>query len=359
MTQKQLESDTNTHIAIRGKGAVKGGKMGPPAEGDDDELHVMIHAEDMVGAVKATNRVIEMLQPVADEDNEYKRSQLRKLAEINGTLRDRVFEPMTRTWQSADVYCKHCGEISHPTADCPLKGKTVVNRNVIESDYDSFMKDVGDFGTSKSEADADYESFMASLTGKPPSEGGGGGSTPKLMGGPPSHSHAMASHPSPSQPPHQQQMPPGSPWPQKPPQMGYGNQWGAGYPGGAAMPMGGGAPAPTPGMWGGAAPGMMGAYGYGGAMGQGAMAQGAMGQSARGPPGAAMGQGAMGQGGMGQGAMGQGGMGQGGMGQGGMGQNARGPPGAMGNNPYQNGPPGVNGNNPYQNGPPGAHPWQK
>lgn len=54
--------------------------------------------------------------------NEHKRAQLRKLAEINGTLRDNLWQPTGRTWASADVYCKYCGEISHPTVDCPLKG---------------------------------------------------------------------------------------------------------------------------------------------------------------------------------------------------------------------------------------------
>lgn len=75
--------------------------------------------------------VKKLLVPIEEGKNEHKRAQLRKLAEINGTLRDNVWQPSGRTWTSADVYCKHCGEISHPSSDCPLKGKSNDLRDIL------------------------------------------------------------------------------------------------------------------------------------------------------------------------------------------------------------------------------------
>lgn len=75
--------------------------------------------------LSASKMVKKLLVPIEEGKNEHKRAQLRKLAEINGTLRDNVWQPSGRTWTSADVYCKHCGEISHPSSDCPLKGNSL------------------------------------------------------------------------------------------------------------------------------------------------------------------------------------------------------------------------------------------
>lgn len=49
-TQKRMERETNTKIAIRGKGSVKEGRSrrdpsGRPEPGEDDELHVLITGE--------------------------------------------------------------------------------------------------------------------------------------------------------------------------------------------------------------------------------------------------------------------------------------------------------------------------
>jgi len=117
--------------------------------------------------------------------NEHKRAQLRKLAEINGTLRDNMWQNTSRTWASADVYCKYCGEISHPTVDCPLKGKQV-DKEKIEAEYSNFLQEIGVDDTSsaanvvaRTEAEKSYEEFMNSLQPKanpvkptpPPSQG--------------------------------------------------------------------------------------------------------------------------------------------------------------------------------------------
>lgn len=82
---------------------------------------------------------------------------------------------MSRTWTSPDVYCKHCGEISHPTYDCPLKDQPV-NKQVIDEEYHSFMNEIMNEDQSKTEDEKKYEKFMEEVNqpqfqGYPPNMG--------------------------------------------------------------------------------------------------------------------------------------------------------------------------------------------
>jgi hypothetical protein len=58
--QKQLEKATGTRIAIRGRGSSKGGRGGsgarPPDAGDDEDLHVLITADDEASLEKVRGR---------------------------------------------------------------------------------------------------------------------------------------------------------------------------------------------------------------------------------------------------------------------------------------------------------------
>jgi splicing factor 1 len=171
MTQKQMEKETGAKIAIRGRGSVKEGKGHQP--GEEEDLHCLITGDTKAQITSAAKMVKKLLIPVDEGKNEHKRAQLRKLAEINGTLRDNMWQPTGRTWASADVYCKYCGEISHPTMDCPLKGKAV-DKEKIESEYENFLKEIGVDGgpavssASRTEAEKSYEEFMNSLQPKAP-----------------------------------------------------------------------------------------------------------------------------------------------------------------------------------------------
>jgi len=164
ITQKQMEQETGAKIAIRGKGSIKEGKGKVQNNEDDDELHVLITADTDMSIKKAAKLVKKLLVPIEEGKNDHKRQQLRKLAEINGTLRDNAWnQPMARTWTSPDVYCKHCGEISHPTYDCPLKDQPV-NKQVIDDEYHNFMSEImNEDEGSKTEAEKRYESFMEEL----------------------------------------------------------------------------------------------------------------------------------------------------------------------------------------------------
>jgi splicing factor 1 len=162
MTQKQLEKETGARILIRGKGSVKEGRANN--QENDDDLHVLITADTRKQLKRAARMVKKILVPVEESKNKHKIEQLRELARINGTLRENN-EWQPRTWKSADVYCKHCGELSHPTSDCPLKGKPI-DKALIDQEYNNFMKEIGDtseLDATSSEVEASYQQFMAFL----------------------------------------------------------------------------------------------------------------------------------------------------------------------------------------------------
>eukprot|EP00128_Syssomonas_multiformis_P011736 Colp12_sorted_trinity150504_noHs@30680 len=123
-TLKSMEKDTGAKIMIRGKGSMKEGKGrrdGLPVEGEDEELHALITAQDEESLAKAVARVenvIKMGQQCPEGQNELKRKQLRELAIINGTLRD-----------DENLKCKNCASLEHSTWDCPER-KNVTN-NII------------------------------------------------------------------------------------------------------------------------------------------------------------------------------------------------------------------------------------
>lgn len=89
-TQKRMEKETGCKIAIRGKGSVKEGRskrdgQGAGAPDENDQLHVLLTADNDVQLDKATKVINDLLVPIDEGQNEHKRAQLRELAEINGT----------------------------------------------------------------------------------------------------------------------------------------------------------------------------------------------------------------------------------------------------------------------------------
>ncbi|OAE25758.1 hypothetical protein AXG93_4368s2180 [Marchantia polymorpha subsp. ruderalis] len=179
-TQKRLEAETGSRIAIRGRGAVKEGKKSnaarlqggrrdcKEAEGAFEDLHVHITA-DSVEKVDAAVALVEplltpvdvrpvdvRLPPVREDRNTHKRKQLRELAEMNGTMRD--FSKACRTcgetghreWHCAKdklvtfhakVDCQICGNGGHPTIDCLKKQAGQVK--VLDKEYLSFLEELG------------------------------------------------------------------------------------------------------------------------------------------------------------------------------------------------------------------------
>lgn len=111
-TQKRMEKESNCKIAIRGKGSVKEGSRGKKTSADEnDDLHVLITAENEEDLERAAKDVQNLLVPIDDTKNAHKQKQLRELALINGTLRD-------------DDFCHLCGEKGHRQWECPNRERT-------------------------------------------------------------------------------------------------------------------------------------------------------------------------------------------------------------------------------------------
>ncbi|KAF5843366.1 hypothetical protein DUNSADRAFT_17944 [Dunaliella salina] len=91
-TQKRMEKETGAKIAIRGRGSVKEGRLrkdsSKPDPSENEELHVLVTADTDEQADIAAAMVKKLLMPLDETMNEHKRTQLRELAALNGTLRD-------------------------------------------------------------------------------------------------------------------------------------------------------------------------------------------------------------------------------------------------------------------------------
>ncbi|KAK4057239.1 hypothetical protein OIO90_001734 [Microbotryomycetes sp. JL221] len=109
---KKMERESGAKISIRGKGSVKEGKGRPGHEDDEnEELHCVVTADtqDKVDkCIKLINQVIETAASTPETQNDHKRSQLRELAALNGTLRD-----------DENQICQNCGGVGHRKYDCP------------------------------------------------------------------------------------------------------------------------------------------------------------------------------------------------------------------------------------------------
>ncbi|TMW87129.1 hypothetical protein EJD97_020384 [Solanum chilense] len=157
-TQKRMEKETGAKIVIRGKGSIKEGRFQQkgnlkPDPADNEDLHVLVEAENQESVEAAAAMVEKLLQPVDEVLNEHKRQQLKELAALNGTIRDEEFcrlcgEPghrqyacpsRTTTFKS-EVLCKICGDGGHPTIDCPVKNTT---GKKMDDEYQNFLAELG------------------------------------------------------------------------------------------------------------------------------------------------------------------------------------------------------------------------
>lgn len=82
-------------IIIRGKGSIKEGKIGrkdgQPLPGEDEPLHAYITGPTIEAVQKACAKVREIVQQgieLPETMNDLRKSQLRELALLNGTLRE-------------------------------------------------------------------------------------------------------------------------------------------------------------------------------------------------------------------------------------------------------------------------------
>lgn len=163
-TQKRMQTETNTKIAIRGRGSVKEGASRDPKYdyGEDEELHVLITGDRQEDVDAAAAMVERLLQPLDEEMNEHKKLQLRELAALNGTLKD-------------EQYCFICGESGHQQSECPKKAIDVYRLpEQLQTRVDEmYAKDVARMNPGEAvKMDHEYKSFLAELGGAPPVEMG-------------------------------------------------------------------------------------------------------------------------------------------------------------------------------------------
>ncbi|KAH9418462.1 Splicing factor 1 [Dermatophagoides pteronyssinus] len=165
-TLKGMERDTGAKIIIRGKGSVKEGKLarkdGQPLPGEDEPLHAFVTGptqESVMKAVQKINEVIKKGIELPENMNELRRSQLRELALLNGTLRENDGPRCSncgannhRSWQCPDkpnitnnVFCTNCNGVGHLAKDCKEKRvENNVNQAKIDEEYLSLMAELGE-----------------------------------------------------------------------------------------------------------------------------------------------------------------------------------------------------------------------
>lgn len=254
---KGMERESGAKISIRGKGSVKEGKGRPDAYADDaeEDLHCLVMAEtqDKVDrCVNLINKVIETAASTPEGENDHKRSQLRELAALNGTLRDdenqicqncgnrghRKYDCPEQRNFSANIICHLCGSAGHMARDCTSR-----------RDPNGFVPRGGSGGPSGVPGpngapgtpgggfDAEYASLMAEL-GEGGASGvarGPGGGQLAIGGGGPAPGGKVP----PWRLPEHWQSGPRPPQQGGPPGMGGGYTPGAGYGGYGGAPGGG------------------------------------------------------------------------------------------------------------------------
>lgn len=94
-TQKRMEKETGAKILLRGKGFSKTlKKLKHPS--DDEDLHVLVEADNEKSLDQAVKMVEKLLIPVHEKNNGHKQAQLKELASLHGTLGDGNSEANTK-----------------------------------------------------------------------------------------------------------------------------------------------------------------------------------------------------------------------------------------------------------------------
>ena len=83
-THKEMEQENRASIKLRGRGAHKLSKKPDPS--DNEEIHVLVEAENNKSLEKACRMVEKLLVHVEECNNLHKLAQLRELENIKGTL---------------------------------------------------------------------------------------------------------------------------------------------------------------------------------------------------------------------------------------------------------------------------------
>lgn len=180
-TLKSMERDSGAKIVIRGKGSVKEGKSnrtdGVPGQGEDEPLHALVAGTTSEQVRIAVDRIKEVVRQgieLPENQNNLRRTQLRKLAELNGTLRENdsrcnnCGSSAHKSWQCPErpnitnrINCTNCGGVGHLLRDCKEPRRSLLNpERTFEGGSSSPPATEHD---SSGNIDEDYKRFMAEL----------------------------------------------------------------------------------------------------------------------------------------------------------------------------------------------------
>lgn len=162
---RRMETESGSKISIRGRGSVKEGGRAPSQPGSNENLHCTVSAlfpENIEKAFQLIQEVVDTAIKTPEHQNDFKRSQLRQLAELNGTLRDYEnqlcshchlpghirFACPERLAMIENAECRCCKAKGHLMKDCPEKNGNPASqsRNTAVED---FLHEIGDIDDDK------------------------------------------------------------------------------------------------------------------------------------------------------------------------------------------------------------------
>ncbi|OWM75623.1 hypothetical protein CDL15_Pgr021788 [Punica granatum] len=101
-TQKTMEKESGAKISLRGSGSFSRGKHAS----ENDDLHVLIEADNEDSLDAASKMVLKLLTPMDEKRNDHKRAQLKELAQLKQSSKERNM-------------CYFCGAQGHQHHACP------------------------------------------------------------------------------------------------------------------------------------------------------------------------------------------------------------------------------------------------
>lgn len=194
ITQKKIERESGAKVSIRGKGAHKDGKkkLYPDQPMGDDEtspLYLLISGDTEDQMNRAYNMIKPLLQPDDTSKADWKRLQLVRLAQINGTITSAVAQgsfSLSMGDVSSSTACEICGAYGHSARNCPMAGNAgsggggggssgvpLAKRQKIDNDFDTFMSEIGEKPPGppqpqkKSSVELAFDQFLAEIGPEP------------------------------------------------------------------------------------------------------------------------------------------------------------------------------------------------
>lgn len=190
-TLKSMERDSGAKIIIRGKGSVKEGKSnradGQPSLLEDEPLHALVTGTTSEQVKIAVDRIKEIVRQgieVPENQNNLRRTQLRQLAMLNGTLRENdsrcnnCGSSTHKSWQCPErpnitnrINCTNCGGVGHLLRDCKEPRRSMLNPEITfepnpsvslmdPQEIHNNQEHTGD-NTGQGSIDEDYMRFLA------------------------------------------------------------------------------------------------------------------------------------------------------------------------------------------------------